>query len=91
MNMQMNINQNVMNTNQMNYYNQPQAQIQATNRQNLNVDNILFVADLPDEACEEDLCNFFKSYNFNFAKVFRYVIESSLNIFYIYSLYLAMS
>jgi hypothetical protein len=36
-----------------------------------NIDNILFVADLPDEACEEDLANFFKDYNFNFAKVFQ--------------------
>ena len=56
----MQINQNVMNTNQMGYYNQQQMM----QRQMPNVDNILFVADLPDEACEEDLANFFKSYNF---------------------------
>jgi hypothetical protein len=67
MNMQMNINQNALNTNQMSYYNQPQM----VQRQLPNVDNILFVADLPDEACEEDLSNFFKSYNFLFAKVLQ--------------------
>ncbi len=69
LNMQMNLNQNMMgvNVSQMNYYNQaPLIQ-----KQNHNVDNILFVADLPDEACEEDLANFFKSYNFSFAKVFQ--------------------
>jgi hypothetical protein len=38
---------------------------------NPSVDNILFVADLPDETCEEDLCNFFKSYNFTLAKIFQ--------------------
>jgi hypothetical protein len=68
MNMQMNINQNIMgyNANQLNYYNQPPV------KQPLpNVDNILFVADLPEETCEEDLMNFFKGYNFNFAKVFQ--------------------
>ena len=67
MNMQMNMNQNVGITNQMSYYNQQQAMP----RQLPNVDNILFVADLPDEACEEDLANFFKSYNFSFAKVLQ--------------------
>jgi hypothetical protein len=36
-----------------------------------SVDNVLFVADLPDETCEEDLCNFFKTYNFTFAKIFQ--------------------
>ncbi len=67
MNMQMNMNQNVGLTNQMSYYTQPQVMP----RQLPNVDNILFVADLPDEACEEDLANFFKSYNFSFAKVLQ--------------------
>lgn len=58
------------NPNQMpvNYYGQPQM----TNRNMPNVDNILFVADLPDETCEEDLANFFKSYNFCLAKIFQY-------------------
>jgi hypothetical protein len=85
------MNQNVINSNQMNYYNQSQAQTQIAHRQNHNVDHILFVADLPDEACEEDLCNFFKSYNFNFAKVFRYVIGTYTNILKNNYLYLAMS
>ena len=31
--------------------------------------NILFVADLPDETCEEDLCNFFSLYNYFCARV----------------------
>lgn len=31
--------------------------------------NILFVADLPDEACEEDLSNFFHDYNYFCARV----------------------
>ncbi|MCQ2817627.1 MAG: hypothetical protein MJ252_10215 [archaeon] len=30
----------------------------------LSSDNILFVADLPDDTCEEDLFNFFKDYNY---------------------------
>ncbi len=59
------INQNMMNTGGLSYYNQPQM----ISRQLPNVDNILFVADLPEEACEEDLANFFKVYNFTFAKV----------------------
>jgi hypothetical protein len=69
MNMQMNIPQNIMAQmqNQMTYYNQPQP----IARPLPNTDNILFVADLPDEACEEDLANFFKSYNFSFAKVLQ--------------------
>jgi hypothetical protein len=69
MNMQINAEQNMMgiNINQMNYYNQPQM-IQTHIP---NIDNILFVADLPEEACEEDLANFFNAYNFSFAKVFQ--------------------
>jgi hypothetical protein len=77
MNTQMSMNQNVMNANQMNYYNQPQMM----QRQIPNVDNILFVADLPDEACPEDLANFFKSYNFYSAKVTKYAIKSPNLIF----------
>jgi hypothetical protein len=68
MTMQMNQNMMGLNANQINYYNQATA-IKAPTIP--NVDNILFVADLPDEACEEDLANFFKAYNFNFAKVFQ--------------------
>lgn len=50
--------------NQQNYYlRQPMNQI---------TDNILFVADLPDETCEEDLFNFFKQYKFLAAKIFQY-------------------
>lgn len=52
--------------NQMNYYNQ---QPQRTNLP--MTDNILFVADLPEETCEEDLTNFFKSYNMLFVKVIQ--------------------
>lgn len=37
----------------------------------INVDNILFVADLPDETCEEDLSNFFKGRGFCLAKIFK--------------------
>lgn len=59
--------------NQMTYYNQIPMGIP---KQIPNVDNILFVADLPDEACEEDLANFFKSYNFSFAKVFHNVMRT---------------
>ena len=57
-------------SNQQNYY---LGQTQQTQKpqQNLNSDNILFVADLPDETCEEDLSNFFKKYNFTLAKVFK--------------------
>ena len=68
MTMQMNQNMMGMNANQINYYNQAAAMKTPSIP---NIDNILFVADLPDEACEEDLANFFKEYNFNFAKVFQ--------------------
>jgi hypothetical protein len=61
------INQNMMSSGGLSYYNQPQM----ISRQMPNVDNILFVADLPEEACEEDLANFFKAYNFSFAKVLQ--------------------
>ena len=56
---------------QMAYYaNQPM-------RANLpSVSNILFVADLPDECCEEDLSNFFKDYNFFFAKVIHNILRT---------------
>jgi hypothetical protein len=64
-----------MNTNDPghNYY-FTQPHVTRTPQQPL-VDNILFVADLPEETCEEDLCNFFKSYNFTLAKVFQYLIN----------------
>jgi len=68
MTMQMNQNMIGMNANQITYYNSSQAM---KNSSIPNLDNILFVADLPDEACEEDLANFFKDYNFSFAKVFQ--------------------
>jgi RNA recognition motif-containing protein len=38
---------------------------------NEKTDNILFVADLPEETSEEDLENFFKNYNFKGAKLIR--------------------
>lgn len=38
---------------------------------NTKTDNILFVADLPEEVSEEDLDNFFKNYNFLNAKLIR--------------------
>ena len=41
-----------------------------------SVSNILFVADLPDECCEEDLSNFFKDYNFFFAKVIHNILRT---------------
>jgi hypothetical protein len=66
--MTMQLNQNMTGMNQMHYHNQPVAMKSPSIP---NIDNILFVADLPDEACEEDLANFFKDYNFNFAKVFQ--------------------
>jgi hypothetical protein len=69
MNMSMNMPQGGMiGQNQMNYYNQPTPM---QNRVMPNVDNVLFVADLPDETCEEDLANFFKAYNFSLAKIFQ--------------------
>jgi len=37
----------------------------------VKTDNILFVADLPEEVSEEDLENFFKNYNFLVAKLIR--------------------
>jgi hypothetical protein len=52
-----------MSNNQQNYYLRPPT--------NNNTDNILFVADLPDETCEEDLFNFFKTYKFTFSKLFQ--------------------
>ena len=59
-----------VNTNQQNYFfNNPQRERIIPHNQ--TVDNVLFVADLPDETCEEDLCNFFKAYNFTLAKIFQ--------------------
>lgn len=52
-----------MSNSQQNYYLRPTM--------NQAIDNILFVADLPDETCEEDLFNFFKAYKFLFAKIFQ--------------------
>jgi len=37
----------------------------------VKTDNILFVADLPEETSEEDLENFFRNYNFMVAKLIR--------------------
>jgi len=51
-------NYNYRNNNQMN-----------TNQ--VKTDNILFVADLPEETSEEDLENFFRNYNFRVAKLIR--------------------
>lgn len=68
MNMAMNMNYNQMNPQQNYYLNQPQTM---NKNQQPSADNILFVADLPDEASEEDLANFFKSYNFLFAKILQ--------------------
>jgi len=66
MNLPINTNQIGM---QMNYYNQT---VPVHNpRSGYNTENVLFVADLPEEACEEDLANFFKSYNYTFSKVFQ--------------------
>jgi polyadenylate-binding protein len=59
---------------QMNYYNQGQPN--SMSRGIPSVDNVLFVADLPDEACEEDLANFFKAYNFSLAKIFHNVLRT---------------
>ena len=65
---QMNMgNPNVIGSGGITYFNEPRN----LGRPNTNIDNILFVADLPDEACEEDLANFFKPYNFSIAKVIR--------------------
>jgi hypothetical protein len=54
---------NQMINNQQNYYLRPPT--------NNSTENVLFVADLPDETCEEDLYNFFKAYKFEFAKLFQ--------------------
>jgi hypothetical protein len=57
--------------NQQNYYLNQGQHNQIQRPTDLSSDNILFVADLPDETCEEDLANFFKKYNFTLAKIFK--------------------
>ena len=53
----------------MNYnYNQNNQMIL---NNHIKTDNILYVADLPEETSEEDLENFFKNYNFYCAKLVR--------------------
>ena len=54
--------------NQMNY--------QQTQQYLNSVSNTLFVADLPDECCEEDLSAFFKDYNFSWAKVMHSIMRT---------------
>lgn len=44
------------------------------NRNANTSENILFVADLPEEISEEDLNNFFKAYKFTLAKIIQYYI-----------------
>jgi hypothetical protein len=39
--------------------------------QQMKTDNILFVADLPDESTEEDIHNFFQSYDLKASKIIR--------------------
>lgn len=59
---------------QQNYYFNQSASVRnppAGMSAHINVDNILFVADLPDDTCEEDLANFFKARNFCLAKIFK--------------------
>ncbi len=73
MNMQMNMNQQIQGQgiNQMSYYNPSIMPQKIPPQQIHNTDNILFVADLPEETCEEDLSNFFKMYKYSFSKVYQ--------------------
>jgi RNA recognition motif-containing protein len=59
------------NDSQMQYY--KSYNTAQTQRQ---VSNTLFVADLPDECCEEDLSNFFHNYNFIVAKVVHNILNT---------------
>lgn len=47
----------------------------SANNQTFNLqattDNVLFVADLPEETSEEDLESFFKNYNYKIARLIR--------------------
>jgi hypothetical protein len=38
---------------------------------NLNTNNMLFVSDLPNETCDEDLIDFFKNYHCTSVKLQR--------------------
>jgi len=64
----MNMNSNESQMQYYKSYNNVQTQRQ--------VSNTLFVADLPDECCEEDLSNFFHDYNFIIAKVVHNILNT---------------
>lgn len=55
------------------HYNQPYHELAISKpvhpRQNQQAGNVLFIADLPDETCEEDLLGLFKDYNYKVGRV----------------------
>jgi len=69
-------NQNLLQGNDMQSYYANQMNYQQTQQYLNSVSNTLFVADLPDECCEEDLSNFFHDYNFIIAKVVHNILNT---------------
>ncbi len=69
-------NQNIIQGNDMQSYYANQMNIQQRQQYLNSVSNTLFVADLPDECCEEDLAAFFKDYNFSWAKVMHSIMRT---------------
>ncbi len=45
----------------------------------ITLDNILYIADLPKECTEEDMMSFFKNYNITQAKIFQYSFNNLVN------------
>ena len=67
---------NQLQVNDMQSYYANQMNIQQRQQYLNSVSNTLFVADLPDECCEEDLAAFFKDYNFSWAKVMHSIMRT---------------
>ena len=70
------LSQNQLQVNDMQSYYANQMNIQQRQQYLNSVSNTLFVADLPDECCEEDLAAFFKDYNFSWAKVMHSIMRT---------------
>lgn len=66
-------NNNNNNFQLLQHYNQPYHDLAVNKpvhpRQHQQAGNVLFVADLPDETCEEDLMGLFKDYNYHVGRV----------------------
>ena len=45
----------------------------------ITLDNILYIADLPKECTEEDMISFFKNYNIAQVKIFQYIYSNLVN------------